>query len=67
MDKINIDIKEEPEKRIGPIPKSMTVLSVAVVLLILFLTLVSLIIIRSPEGNEDTFLTFLLRNMNLKP
>ena len=65
MEGIQIGLKEEPVKRVEPISKSLTLWSGAIVLFILIVTLVSLVIIPSPDGDGDAFLIYLLRNMNL--
>ena len=65
MNQIKLDIREERANRVEPISKKLTLLSAVIVTFILIATFVSLTVIPSPDDNGETFLRFLLRNMNL--
>lgn len=65
MQEIRINVKEEPAKRVEPISKSLTFLSCVILTFILCATIVALLLIPSPDGETETFLRYLLRNMNL--
>lgn len=65
MKDLKIDLKEEPARHVEPISKVMTLLSGAIVSLILIATVVALVIIPSPDTADESFLNFLLKNMNI--
>ena len=65
MKDLKIDLKEEPVRHVEPISKVMTLLSGVLVLLILIATILALALVPSPDTADESFLKFLLKNMNI--
>lgn len=65
MKDLKINLKEDPVRHVEPISRVMTLLSGTIVSLILIATVVALVIIPSPDTADESFLTFLLKNMNI--